>query len=168
MDQEEVLVDRSRVESYSAKLVRRLGRTGFEVNVLGVGGHTYPVGDGPDCFITPDDRARLISSLVSAGVNYFDTTELNEVEVLADSLRRASIRENVVISLHGGRLSDPQWREQLRPGIESRLEILGYSHAPLFITSVGDGEASYADIVRACEAMTRLKEEKLVQNIGLI
>ena len=167
MDQEKVLVDRSRVESNSARLVRRLGRTGFEVNVLGVGGHTYPVGDGPDCFITLDDRARLISRLVSSGVNYFDTTDINEVEVLADSFIRAGIRDNAVVSIHGGCISDPKWLEQLRPGIESRLEILGYSRASLFITSVGDGEASYVDVLAACEAMRKLKEEKLLQNIGL-
>jgi predicted aldo/keto reductase-like oxidoreductase len=167
MDQEEVLIDRSKVESNSAKLVRRLGRTGFEVNVLGVGGHTYPIGDGPDCFITPEERAILISRLVSFGVNYFDTTDLNEVEVLADSLNRAGIREDVVVSLHGGCISDPQWSEKLRPGIESGLNILGYSRAHLFISNAGDGEASYADIVRACETMMRLKEEKLIQNMGL-
>ena len=167
MDQEKVLVDRSGVESTSEKLVRRLGRTGFEVNVLGVGGHTYPVGDGPDCFITPDDRARLISRLVSAGVNYFDTTDMSEVEVLADSFRRANIRENVVVSLHGGRISAPQWHEKLRPGIEAGLNLLGYSRGHSLISNAGDGEASYGDIVAACEAMARLKEEELVRNIGL-
>jgi predicted aldo/keto reductase-like oxidoreductase len=167
MDAEEILVNRAGAESNSAKLVRRLGRTGFEVNVLGVGGHTYPVSDSPDSFMTPDARASLISRLVSAGVNYVDTTYMSEVEVLADSLRRAAIRTNLVVSLHGGRISDPKWREGLRRGIEARLDILGYSQAPLFITSVGDGDASYADAVAACEAMMKLKEENLVQNIGL-
>ena len=167
MDQEKVLVNGAEVQSDSAKLVRRLGRTGFEVNVLGLGGHTYPVGDSPDCFMTPDARAKLVSHLVSSGVNYFDTTDLREVEVLADSFSRADIRRNAVVSLHGGRITDPQWREKLRPGIESSLDILGYPSAPLFITSVGDGDTSYADAVAACEAMTKLKEEKLVRNIGL-
>ncbi len=167
MDQERVPRKLAKAERNSVKLVRRLGRTGFEVNVLGVGGHTYPVGDSPDCFMTPDARAKLISRLVSSGVNYFDTTDMCEVELLADSFKRADIRENVVVSLHGGRISDPQWFEKLRPGIESRLDILGYERAPLFITSVGDGDASYADLVAACQAMTKLKEENLVQNIGL-
>jgi predicted aldo/keto reductase-like oxidoreductase len=167
VDQKRVVSKVAKMEGNSVKLLRRLGRTGFEVNVLGVGGHTYPVGDSPDCFTTPDARAKLISRLVSSGVNYFDTTDIYEVKVLADSFRRADIRENVVVSLHGGRISNPQWREKLRPGIEAGLDILGYPRAPLFITGVGDGDATYADVVAACEAMTKLKEDKLVQNIGL-
>jgi len=167
MDQERVIADEVRDGSNSLKLVRRLGRTGFAVNVLGLGGHTYPIGEDPDCFMSPDTRSQLISRLVSAGVNYFDTTDMCEVEVLADSFTRAGIGDNVVVSIHGGHIRDPKWREQLRSGIESRLETLGYSCAPLFITSVGDGEASYVDVLSACEAMRKLKEEKLLQNIGL-
>jgi predicted aldo/keto reductase-like oxidoreductase len=154
-------------KSNSLKLRRRLGRTGFEVNVLGVGGHTYPVGDSPDCFITPRGRTQLITRLASAGVNYFDTTFMSEVEVLADSLRRAGLKENVVISLQGDCITNPKWGERLRPDVEKRLDILGYSRAHLFLSSVGDGEASYADMVRACEAMKKLKEERLIRNIGL-
>ncbi len=151
----------------SVSLKRRLGRTGFEVNILGLGGHTYQVGDSPHCLLTPEARSQLISRLVSSGVNYFDTTAVQEVEVLADSFRRADIKQNVLVSLHGGRILDAQWSERLRPGIEARLDILGYSRAPLFISNVGDGDATYADIAAACETMTKLKDEKLVQNIGL-
>jgi aryl-alcohol dehydrogenase-like predicted oxidoreductase len=53
---------------------RILGRTGYRVSILGVGGHTYRVGNTPEDFCTPDERARLISRLINAGVNYFDTT----------------------------------------------------------------------------------------------
>jgi len=147
--------------------VRRLGRTGFEVNVLGLGGHTYPVGDGPDCFLSPDARAQLIRHLVSSGVNYFDTTYIEEVELLADSFERANIKEDVVISLYGGSLVDSQWRQKLRSEIEARLDLLGYTNAPLLFISVGDGDASYGDVVAVCEAMMKLKEEKLAQNIGV-
>jgi predicted aldo/keto reductase-like oxidoreductase len=147
--------------------IRRLGRTGFKVHVVGLGGHTYPVGHGPDCFLSPDARSRLVHYLVSSGVNYFDTTWIEEVELLADSLRRANITEDVLVSFHGGCISDVQWRQKLRLEIESRLDILGYTRAPLFLINVGDGDASYAEVVSACEAMKRLKEEKVVQNIGL-
>ena len=151
----------------SKKLLRRLGRTGFNVNVLGVGGHTYPVGNEPDCFMTLDARSRLIHHLVSSGVNYFDTTSIEEVELLAGSFRRANIREGVLVSLHGGCVSNTQWRQKLRQEIEVRLGILGYTQAPLFIANVGDGDASYAEVVSACEVMRKLKEEKLIRNIGL-
>lgn len=147
--------------------MRRLGRTGFKVNVLGLGGHVYPVGHGPDCFASPDTRAQLVRHLVSSGVNYFDTTYIEEVELLADSFKRADIKEDVVISLYGGSLADRQWRQRLRHEIEARLDLLGYTRAPLLLISVGNGEASYGDVVAVCEAMMKLKEEKLAHNIGV-
>jgi aryl-alcohol dehydrogenase-like predicted oxidoreductase len=149
--------------------VRPLGRTGFEVSALGLGGHTYPVGDRPDDFITPDDRARLLQYLVSSGVNYLDTTFIHEVELLADSLRRANIdKGSVCISLqYAGGISDSQWRYKLRGEVESRLAILGDSFAPLFLMGIMGEKASHAEVVSACEAMQRLKEENLIRNIGL-
>lgn len=147
---------------------RRLGRTGLSVSILGVGGHTYPVGDGPDDFCTLEQRAALIRTLVDGGVSYFDTTWFNEVELLADSLRRAEITAPVQVSLqYVDGISDPRWRRLLRSELESRLEVMGYSHAPLFIMGVGNEAPPRSEIVAACEAMQALKEEGLIRNIGL-
>src|SRR5947209_10803194 len=147
---------------------RRLGRTGFEVSALGVGGHTYPVGDSPAAFCTPDERARLIRRLVDRGVNYFDTTWLNEVELLADSFRRAAIREPVHVSLqYVDGISDPRWREQLRAELEGRLKVMGYDRAPLFIMGVGNHRPPTTEIAAACEAMHALKAEGVIRNIGV-
>lgn len=148
--------------------IRRLGRTGYEVSILGVGGHTYPVGNGPDAFCTPEERARLIHRLVAAGVNYFDTTWLNEVELLADSLRRAAVRQPVHVSLqYVDGISDPGWREKLRREVETRLAVMGYSSAPLFIMGVGNAHPPLSEIAAACEALHALKQEGLVRNIGV-
>ncbi len=151
----------------STGVMRRLGRTGLEVNVFGLGGHAYPVGNGPDCFVSPEERAQLIRYLVSSGVNYFDTTYIEEVKLLADSFKRANIKKDVVISLYGGSLVDGKWRQNLRREIEERLDILRYTYAPLFLVSVGNGEASYGDVIEVCETMMKFKEEKLAHNIGV-
>ncbi len=148
--------------------MRRLGRTGFHVSMLGVGGHTYPVGDSPDDFCNPEKRARLIHRLVEAGVNYFDTTWMNEVELLADSLRRADIRKSLHISMqYVDSISDPNWRDRLRGELEMRLKVMGYDSAPLFIMGVGNNRPPTSEIAAACEAMQALKEEGLIQNIGV-
>ena len=147
---------------------RRLGRTGLSVGILGVGGHTYPIGDGADDFCTPDQRAALLRRLVNGGVNYFDTTWFNEVELLADSLHRAAIAEPVQVSLqYVDGISDPRWRRLLRSELESRLEVMGYDQAPLFIMGVGNDAPPRSEIAAACEAMQGLKEEGLIRNIGL-
>eukprot|EP01043_Picozoa_sp_COSAG02_P097951 COSAG02_NODE_34138_length_489_cov_0.664103_2_plen_74_part_01 len=70
---------------------RTLGRTGLSVSALGVGGHTYPVGDGTDFYTSHEQRAALIGRLLEAGVNYFDTTWLNELELLVDSFNRLGV-----------------------------------------------------------------------------
>lgn len=147
---------------------RRLGRTGRSVSILGVGGHTYPVGHSPDAFCTPEERARLIRRLVDRGVNYFDTTWLNEVELLADSFRRAAIREPVHVSLQFvDGISDPNWRQKLRSELESRLRVMGYDRAPLFLMGVGNGRPPLSEIAAACEALHALKVEGVVENIGV-
>lgn len=147
---------------------RRLGRTGYSVSVLGVGGHTYPVGDGPDAFCTPDERAQLIGRLIEAGVTYFDTTWQNEVELLADSFRRLGLDRPVHVSLQFvDGVSDPAWREKLRRELETRLETMGYDHAPLFLMGVGNHHPPHTEIAAACEALHALKEEGLIRNIGL-
>lgn len=147
---------------------RSLGRTGLEVSLLGLGGHTYPVGDGAHHFCTLDQRAALVARLCHAGVNYFDTTWFNELELLMDSFHRAGIGQDAVVSIqYVDGISNADWRAQLRRELESRLELMGIDRAPLFLMGVGNGRPDTSEITAACEAMARLKEEGLIQNIGL-
>lgn len=147
---------------------RILGRTQLEVFPLGLGGHTYSVGDRPDCFATPEWRARLVASLVEGGVNYFDTTWLNEVSLLADSFRRAGVGKDAVVSLqHVDGISDGKWREKLRGEVEARLRIMNYSCAPLFLMGVGNNKPPLSEIIAALEAMARLRDEGLIRFIGV-
>ena len=148
--------------------IRRLGRTGLQVSVLGVGGHTYPVGKAGDDFCTLEERAILIRRLVEANVNYFDTTWLNEVELLAASLRHADIQCPLHVSLqYVDGISDPQWRHKLRSELETRLQVMGYDQAPLFLMGVGNHRPSVSEVGAACEALQTLKEEGLIQHIGI-
>lgn len=145
---------------------RILGRTGLRVSALGLGGHTYPV--GPEGFRTHGERAQLVARLVEGGVNYFDTTWLNEVELLADSFRRSGLGEGCHVSLQFvDGISDPDWREKLRGELEGRLAVLGYACAPLFLMGVGNRRPEPREIFAALEAMARLREEGLIRWIGL-
>jgi predicted aldo/keto reductase-like oxidoreductase len=148
----------------------RLGRTGYEVYKLGLGGHTYPVGNDKGSFQSNDQRAQLVHHLVSHGVNYFDTTWVNEVELLADSFQRAGIKDknNLFVSLqYVDGISDPMWREKLNQELESRLRIMDYNSAPLFIMGVGNNDITLDEFVSACEAMGKLKSEGLIKHIGV-
>jgi len=148
---------------------RTLGRTAHSLYPLGLGGHTYPIGESPDDFATPDERATLVQTLIDAGVNYIDTTWLNEVQAVADALRRTgTTRDQVVISLqYVDGMSDPTWRTKLRAEIETRLHTLDYSSAPLFLMGVGNAPVPYAEMVAACQAMDNLRSEGLIHHIGV-
>src|SRR5205085_12243289 len=105
---------------------------------------------------------------VRYGVTYFDTTWMNEVELLADSLRRAEIRQPLHVSLqYVDGISDPRWRERLRGELEGRLQVMGYDRAPLFIMGVGNHRPPTSEIAAASEALYALKAEGVIQNIGV-
>jgi predicted aldo/keto reductase-like oxidoreductase len=147
---------------------RRLGRTGLDVSILGLGGHTYPIGDGDEAFRTPDDRTALVGSLLDAGVNYYDTPWMNEVDLLADSFRRLGADGNAFVSLqYVDGVSDPRWRDRLRGELEARLKVMRRGRAKLFLMGVGNGKPPLSEIVSALEAMAKLRDEGLVENIGL-
>jgi predicted aldo/keto reductase-like oxidoreductase len=149
-------------------LRRSLGRTGFEVSVLGLGGHTYPAKDNSYSTDYHDLRGQLIRRLISSDVNYFDTTWLHEVKLLSDTFKRAGVKEQVFVSLqYVDGISDMHWPRKLRREIEVRLTIMGYTYAPLFLMGMGNRNVAYADVVAACEAMAKLKEEGLMLNLGI-
>jgi len=147
---------------------KRLGRTGFEISVLGLGGHTYPVEDNGHSPQHHELRGRLIGHLISSGVNYFDTTWLHEVKLLSDSFKRADVKEQTFVSLqYVDGISDPNWPRKLRQEIEARLTIMDYTYAPLFLMGMGNRNIAYTEVLAACEAMAKLREEGLIQNLGI-
>jgi aryl-alcohol dehydrogenase-like predicted oxidoreductase len=164
---------------------RTLGRTGLAVSTLGVGGHTYPVGDGPDYYASQKQRAALIGRLLEAGVNYFDTTWLNELELLVDSFDRLGVLDRVnPMPGHAG--ADPserivvscqavdgctdlpdEPREQLRKEVMQRLSLLKLNCLPLFIVGIGNGHPSAARVIDICTALDELRAEGLISCPGL-
>jgi aryl-alcohol dehydrogenase-like predicted oxidoreductase len=90
------------------------------------------------------------------------------VELLADSFRRAEISNHPYVSLqYVDGMSDPAFREKLHPQLESRLQILGWDHAPLFLTGVGNNHPSLQQMEAALVEMNKLKAEGLIGNIGV-
>ncbi len=164
---------------------RTLGRTGLSVSALGVGGHTYPVGDGADFYASHEQRAALIGRLLEAGVNYFDTTWLNELELLVDSFNRLGVLDRVN-SLPGHAGADPsvrvvvscqavdgctdlpdEPRDQLREEVMQRLALLELNCLPLFIVGIGNGHPSAARVSDICTALDELRAEGLIACPGL-
>jgi predicted aldo/keto reductase-like oxidoreductase len=159
---------------------RMLGRTGLEVSVLGVGGHTYPVGEGASDYATHEQRASVVARLLEGGVNYFDTTWLNELELLVDSFKRLGVlgrvhqstapAERIVVSLQsvdGCTDLPPEPRARLREEVTSRLALLELDAAPLFIVGMGNGHPTPARVADICAALAELVAEGLIEHAGM-
>jgi len=123
---------------------RVLGRTGLKVSELGVGGHEYrrwlPEQKREDRFQeTQPCRTRLIERAIEAGVNYFDTTFVEEVESLGLALKAIDQRRELHISsmIVGlfkkmDEIPSAQWREAILSGIDERLRLLNTNHIDVF------------------------------------
>jgi aryl-alcohol dehydrogenase-like predicted oxidoreductase len=134
---------------------RVLGRTGFSVSELGLGGHEYarflnpyhfPAKRKPEELVkrqellqTQAHRNRLIEHAIDAGVNYFDTGVIEECQSLGLALETIGRRDEVHIAAEmmgpvAGLESVPRarWRDTILEGVEERLKILGTSYIDVF------------------------------------
>jgi aryl-alcohol dehydrogenase-like predicted oxidoreductase len=141
---------------------RILGRTGFKVSELGLGGHEYARFLNPYHFPekkpeeplehdkllnTQSSRTKLIEYAINAGVNYFDTGLIEECQSLGLSLKTLSRRNEVHIAAETmspvARLKTiprAKWRDMIMEGVDERLKILGTKHIDIFnVHEVSDG-----------------------------
>ncbi len=72
-------VDPAKILNYNANMeYRRLGKTGFMVSAIGLGGHSRS---------NDQERAEIISRCIDAGINYVDACWDNEVKRDAKALQ---------------------------------------------------------------------------------
>lgn len=114
---------------------RILGRTKIRVSELGVGGHEYrrrlpEKRDKEEFMRTQPERNELIRRALDAGINYFDTTFIEEVESLGLAIRKINPkRENIYVSIMSFRpfkvmAENPQskWIEIIMGDIEKKAQ----------------------------------------------
>jgi len=141
---------------------RILGRTGFRVSELGLGGHEYarflnpyhfperkaekPV-NHDELVKTQSPRIKLVESAINVGVNYFDTGLIEEAQSLGLSLRTLGRRNEVHIAAETmtpvARLKTvprAKWRDTMLEGIDERLSVLETDHIDVFnVHGVSEG-----------------------------
>ncbi len=143
---------------------RRLGRTGVEVTVLGLGGFTGMKEPPSDQF----DPVALANAAIDAGIHYFDTapaynngqSERNYGEVLAH--RR---NEVFLATKTGQRTYDGAMKE-----FEASLQRLRTDHVDLLQihnTHVGEDLAAWGKTDGVVKALEKLRNEKAARFIGV-
>ncbi len=146
--------------------MRRLGRTDLKITCLGMGGAGIGRAD-----VTDDEAVEAVRRAIELGINYLDTAPL-----YGESERRVGLaladgwREKIFLATKTG--THPEWRGDFsgagtRRSVENSLQLLGTD--TLDVCLVHD-PGSMAPVVAkggALDELQRMREEGLVQFIGL-
>ena len=151
---------------------RTLGKTGFEVSELGMGGlfvaaHSAELEEG----------VRAVRRALELGVNYVDTAPSygNSEEVLGQALE--GVEQPYVLSTKlGGRPQpfDPQDKGLLRQSVGTSLQLLKRDHIDILMVHEPDRPGLYdwySDWDRfhgpVCELLAELKQEGIIRFTGI-
>ena len=107
----------------------KLGRTGFEVSVMGVGAGG-PSQIGKKQGKSPEESAGILLQAFDAGVNYVDTAEGYGTEPLVGLALKDFPRDQVVISTKKG--SRGSNADEVVPGLEESLKRLGTDYIDVY------------------------------------
>jgi len=168
---------------------RVLGRTGLKVSELGLGGHEYErilsaahfVGkrkfEEPvsleELLETQGLRNELIERAIDAGVNYFDTGQIEEPQSLGLALEALGRRRDVYIAAEAmspvSKLRDDpkaRWREVVLEGVEERLKLLRTGHIDVYNVHTPESGYSRDRFEAVIEGLREIKDQGKIGAIG--
>lgn len=168
---------------------RVLGRTGLKVSELGLGGHEYARFLNPNHFSgkrkleekvsiqelleTQEPRNRLIERALDAGVNFFDTGIVEEVQSLGLALKTLGRRKGAYIAaetifplktLKESPVS--RWRDLVSDGVEERLRTFETDHIDLFNVHMPEDNHSPERLSATVETLRELREQGKIGAVG--
>jgi len=156
---------------------RPVGKTGLMVTPIGVGG--APLGDMTTDFayVVPEDRALdTVRAWLDSPINFMDTAAYygdgtSERRIGTVLRERGGLPQGKVLETKADRnVTNGDWSgDQMRRSVERSLRLLGMDS--LQICLLHDPETTtFEEITRkggALEALVRMKEEGLIQHLGI-
>ncbi len=154
---------------------RPVGKTGLWVTAIGIG--AAPLGDldRDFGFTVPEDRAQaVVRAWLDSSINFMDTAAIygTAERRIGDVLReRGGLPKGFVLETKADRDPDTgDWSgDQMRRSVERSLRLLGLDRLQLCL--IHDPETStFEHIVGkggALEALLRMKEEGLIEHLGI-
>lgn len=169
---------------------RILGRTGMKVSELGLGGHEYgrflnpvhfPGERKPEEEVSQDvlmatqgPRNELIKRAIEAGINYFDTTLVEEAQSLGVALKTLGKRREVHIAAETlwplkvlGGLPRSRWRDAVLEMVENRLKVLQTDYIDVFNIHMPEEGYSRKAFEFLIETLSEVKAEGKIRAIGV-
>jgi aryl-alcohol dehydrogenase-like predicted oxidoreductase len=169
---------------------RILGRTGLKVSELGLGGHEYRRFLNPSHFPgkrkfeekvgleelleTQTQRNKLIKRAIDAGVNYFDTTLVEEAQSLGLALENLGRRRDVYIAamivFPFRKLKESpsaRRREIVSEEIEERLRLLQTDYIDIVNVHMPEDNYSRERLKITVDVLEYMKHQGKVGSIGV-
>jgi len=163
---------------------RILGRTGLKVSEIGLGGHEYrrplptTLGRWGEIDIekfmkTQPKRNVIIKRAIEAGINYFDTTQMEEAKSLGLALKNVGGREKIYIAAmiifpfrKMEKKPKTEWREIIIREVEERLKLLQTNYIDVLNLHEPENSYSRERLKVALEALREMRDEGKIGWIG--
>jgi aryl-alcohol dehydrogenase-like predicted oxidoreductase len=163
---------------------RILGRTKLKVSEIGLGGHEYrrplptTLGrwgelDFEKFAATQPMRNEIVRRAIDLGINYFDTTHMEEAMSLGSALKSIGARENVHIAAmivfpfrKMEENSKSKWRDIVWDGIENSLKWLQTNYVDVFNLHMPEDNYSWEKLSLIMDIFKEAEEEDKIRWVG--
>lgn len=155
--------DPSKIINYNPAMeYRRLGKTGFMVSAIGLGGHSRS---------NDQERAEVVARCLDAGVNFIDSTGAGELH--RDIRALGSRRDKVYLALSetGREPRNPEYRTaaKLLGTLDDALKAAKLEHTDLWRITVYEpgGRHTFDESCAVIEALQKAKQQGKARTIGI-
>jgi len=162
----------NRILNYDERMeYRRLGKTGWMVSAISLGGHWKRVGlKGPEF---QRNRENVVAKCIDSGINYIDACWNSETVVYAKALKSLGKRDKVYLGFSSGekemRFEEYRNRKALLKGYEESLLEAGLDYADVWrVTCLEPGRMhTFGEVFEMVEAGEKAVKDGKCRAFGL-
>ena len=122
---------------------------------------------------TQPQRSALIKKAVDLGINYFDTTHVEEARSLGSALKELQVEDDIHISIMSlslfrrmGGTPRSEWKKTIEDDVEEKLRALQRDYADILTILTPERDYSRERMTTTIEAFRELKEEGKISFLG--
>lgn len=168
----ETRTDQAKILNYDERMeYRRLGKTGWMVSAISLGGHWKRLGlEGADF---DRNRADVVAKCIDSGINYIDACWASETVTYARALRAIGKRDKVYFGFSSGvkEMRFKEWRtaKALLKGYEDSLLEAGLDYADLWrVTCLEPGRMhTFGEVFELIEAGEKAVKDGKCRAFGI-
>ncbi|UCF35520.1 MAG: aldo/keto reductase [Acidobacteriota bacterium] len=170
--QAETAPEPSKILNYDERMeYRRLGKTGWMVSAISLGGHWKRLGLNGPAF--EKNRIEVVAKCVDSGFNYIDACWNHETVAYAQALRASGHRDKVYLGFSSGekemRFKEYRTKKALLKGYEESLLEAGIDYADLWrVTCLEPGRMhTFGEVFEMIEAGEQAIKDGKCRAFGL-